>query len=116
MPLFHLRTNRDLSKEEADAFLEEASREVAGALGKSESYVMTSLESGIPMTFAGSPEPCAYVELKSLGLDREQTAPLSQRLCTLVEARLGIPSTRIYIEFAAPERAFWGWNGRTFQK
>ncbi len=115
MPLLQLRTNRSLSPQKAEKFLRQASQEVAQALGKSENYVMTTLESDTPMTFAGNSEPCAYLELKSLGLHADQTAPLSQRLCTLVQQELGIPSERIYIEFAAPERAFWGWNGKTFQ-
>ena len=66
MPLINLRTN--VSDVQApDALLKKLSDALASATGKPESYVMTLLESGVPMTFAGSEEPCAYVEIKSIG-------------------------------------------------
>ena len=68
------------------------------------------------MLFAGSSEPLAYLELKSLGLDPEQnqTGKLSESLCKLITKHLEIEANRIYIEFSAPERKMWGWDGRTF--
>ncbi len=39
---------------------------------------------------------------------------LSSALCSLVEARLGVPAARTYIEFAGAEGYIWGWNGSTF--
>ncbi len=114
MPMLLIRTNRDLTSDDRRDLLRSASALCAQALGKSEDYVMTTLECDRPMTFAGSDAPCAYLELKSLGLTAEQTPALSQTLCHFVEEKLGIPQERVYIEFSAPERPFWGWNGRTF--
>lgn len=34
--------------------------------------------------------------------------------CALIHHETGISSNRIYIEFSAPERHHWGWNGATF--
>ncbi|MFS8802740.1 phenylpyruvate tautomerase MIF-related protein, partial [Synechococcus sp. R60.2] len=31
-----------------------------------------------------------------------------------IEARLGIPKKRIYIEFSDAKGYLWGWNGTTF--
>jgi hypothetical protein len=75
---------------------------------------MVSIRSGLAMMFGGDDAPCAYLELKSLGLPEEQTATLSQALCELIGDKLQIPAERIFIEFSNPARHMWGWNGRTF--
>ena len=66
MPLINVRTNIS-DVPEAGALLKKLSSALAAATGKPEFYVMTLLDSGVPMTFAGSEEPCAYVEIKSIG-------------------------------------------------
>lgn len=66
------------------------------------------------MSFGADTAPCAYLELKSLGLPEARTAELSAALCTLVEAQLGVPKARVYIEFASPPRHMFGFDGRTF--
>jgi phenylpyruvate tautomerase len=114
MPYLKLQTNRPVSPEEQQALLPQLSRAAAEVLGKPESYVMIALESEKPMYFAGNDQPCAYVELKSLGLPEGKTAEFSAGLCSLIEETLGIGSQRIYIEFANPERHMWGWKGGTF--
>jgi phenylpyruvate tautomerase len=112
MPYLHVHTN--VAVADAGALIRELSSETAGALGKPESYVMVQCSGGQAMSFAGTDAPLAFVELKSLGLAGAQTAGLSERICTLLQARLGIEPSRIYIEFAAPERAMWGWDKGTF--
>ncbi len=114
MPLLTLRTNQRLDESATDAFLREASRSVAEGLDKPESYVMVSAEAGRPLLFAGSDDPAAFLQLKSLGLTEDRATELSGRLCELVTRHLGVAANRTYIEFAAPPRAFWGWNGGTF--
>jgi hypothetical protein len=66
------------------------------------------------MCFAGDTAPCAYLELKSLGLPEQRTAELSAALCGFVEEHLGVPKSRVYIEFASPPRHLFGFDGRTF--
>ncbi|WP_256377330.1 phenylpyruvate tautomerase MIF-related protein [Synechococcus sp. UW86] len=66
MPLINVRTSLQALKD-GSALLQELSSELANQTGKPEAYVMTLLETGVPMTFAGSHEPCAYVEVKSIG-------------------------------------------------
>ena len=114
MPYLLINTNRDLNKDTESALLGKCSRAVAEMLGKPERFVMTSIESGITMTLGGDAAPCAYVELKSLGLPEERSAEFSQSLCTLLGETLDIPAERIYIEFSSPARHLWGWNGATF--
>lgn len=114
MPYLLIRTNRSIAQDAIPPLMQTFSARVAEALGKSERYVMVSLECDAHLIFAGDPAPCAYLELKSIGLPQERTAELSAMLCTLTGEALAIPPERIYIEFADAQRAMWGWNGKTF--
>ena len=111
MPLINIRTN--ISEVQApDDLLKRLSAALAASTGKSESYVMTLLDSGVPMTFAGSEEPCAYVVIKSIGA--LTPSAMSDQFCELIKTSLGISKDRIYIEFDDVNASNWGWNGRTF--
>jgi phenylpyruvate tautomerase PptA (4-oxalocrotonate tautomerase family) len=112
MPVLSIQTNVEVANQEA--FLQAASALVADALSKPESYVMIHVSDKQNMSFAGTTQPLAYVELKSLGLTSGQTADLSKHICNFLHQELSIDSARIYIEFSAPERIMFGWNGGTF--
>ena len=94
MPLINIRTN--ISDVQApDAFLKRLSAALATSTGKSESYVMTLLDSGLPMTFAGSEEPCAYVEIKSIGA--LTPSAMTDQFCELIKMSLGISKDRFIL-------------------
>jgi len=112
MPYLQLRTN--IRIEDLDGFAQRLSRFAAEALGKNEAFVMVDIEDRRAMRFAGSDAPCAFLELRSLGLLEEAAAALSERFCGFLEKELGVPADRIYIAFASPPRSMWGWNRRTF--
>ena len=112
MPVLSIQTNAAIA--DKNAFLKTASSLVADALSKPESYVMIHVSDNQDMSFAGTTDPLAYVELKSLGLMEQQTRELSKKVCSLLNQQLGIDTSRIYIEFSAPERSMFGWNGGTF--
>ncbi len=114
MPFLKIQSNVNIDESRGKSLLAEASKQVAAGLGKPENYVMVALEAPRPMLFAGSDEPLAYLELKSIGLPESKTTELSAMLCGLIEEQLGIPASRTYIEFADAPRAMWGWNGGTF--
>lgn len=114
MPLLKIQTNQPVDEMEITGLMKKASTLVATELGKPESYVMIAFEPPQPMLFAGSDEPLAYLELKSIGLQEEQTKNLSVNLCQFVGDELKIPAERIYIEFSNAPRKMWGWNGGTF--
>ncbi len=114
MPYLKIKTNQPIDEIAVKHILEQASSRIADALSKPERYVMADLSINRHMIFSGTPAPCAYVELKSIGLAETQTRELSQTICTLIETELGIARDRIYIEFMAVPRKFWGWNGSTF--
>ena len=111
MPLINVRTNIS-AVQEAGALLNKLSSALAVATGKPASYVMTLLESGVSMTFAGNEEPCAYVDIKSIV---SLTPPaMTDQFCELIKVSLGIEKDRIYIAFDDVNASDWGWNGRTF--
>ena len=114
MPYLSIQTNQSLDESKTQQLVKKASHTVAEILGKPESYVMIAVQTDIPMSFAGSVDPAAYVQLKSLGLPETATADFSQAICSLLSAELNINADRIYIEFSGPERHMWGWNNKTF--
>jgi len=114
MPFLKIQTNQPLTEASAKSLAEKASGRVAELLGKPESYVMVTVETNAAMQFAGSDDPLAYLELKSIGLPKSITASASRVLCDLVAAETGVDAGRIYIEFSDAPRQMWGWNGATF--
>ncbi len=114
MPLLKIQTNIPLTGAQRQALLKPASETVASLLGKPERYIMIQVEAESAMLFAGSEEPSAYMELKSIGLPADKTEALSASLCEIISSKLEIPPARIYIEFADVERNMWGWNNTTF--
>jgi len=112
VPVLHIHTNINIDNQ--SDFLAQTSTAVAEALGKPESYVMVLFSEYKAMSFSGTQEPTAFVELKSLGLNDTQTKDLSKKLCLFLEKILKIDSSRIYIEFSAPEGPMFGWNKNTF--
>jgi len=112
MPYVRVATNNVIPDE--PAFLKRLSITVAEILGKSERYVMTELNSDAHMTFGGSNEACAYIELLSLGLNPEQHGRIANELTQFLNLELGIPPDRIYAKFESPPRDHFAWNGKTF--
>ena len=114
MPYLKIQTNQSVNSNNEQALLQQASALVATELGKPESYVMVNIESSQPMLFAGTNEPTAYMELKSINLAESKTKDLSAALCHLLNTKINIPTERIYIEFTNIPRSMWGWDKSTF--
>ena len=114
MPYLSIQTNKILSASEINEFLSRASKMVSEILQKPESYVMIALPEKTAMLFAGSSEPCAFLQLKSLDFPEQRSAEISNSLCCLVADCIGIDSARIYLECSSPVRHLWGWDKKTF--
>ncbi|MFA8449848.1 MAG: phenylpyruvate tautomerase MIF-related protein [Bacteroidales bacterium] len=112
MPYLKIQTN--IKSKDKEKLMEKASARIAKILNKEQSYVMIHFEESSDMFFAQSPEPCLYLELKSLSLDETKTEEYSKSLCSFFSDELNISPNRIYIEFAHGERHMWGWNKKTF--
>ena len=118
MPYMKIQTNISISDSGelpgTDVLLTRMSQFLSGKLQKPERYVMVACEEGVPLVFAGSPEPAMFIELKSIGLLESATEQLSADICAFVEREFGIERERVYIEFSSASRTMWGWNGTTF--
>ena len=114
MPYLKIQTNLPLSEKAERNVLKDASALVARELGKPEEFVMIALQPDTPMMFAGTDDPVAFLELKSIGLPAGKTKRLSQTLCDLINEHLGIRPERVYVKFSDVRHGMWGWKGDTF--
>ena len=92
MPYLKLNTNIAINNEQAPQLLTQLSQLVASETGKPENYVMVELAEKKPMLFAGTADPLAFLECKSIGLSGRQTKSLASSLSRLLENQLSIPS------------------------
>jgi len=114
MPYLKIQSNISADSAKKQSVLAKASATIAEQLGKPERYMMTAMDTDCAMTLGGSDQPLAFVELKGLDLSESRTGELSGTICQLLQAELGIPQDRVYINFSDIPRAMWGWNGGTF--
>jgi phenylpyruvate tautomerase PptA (4-oxalocrotonate tautomerase family) len=116
MPLINLYSSAPPPAADAvRQLLSNLSSLLAREIGKPESYVMTNLVPRTDMTFAGTFEPACYAEIKSIGKFKpDQTERISSMVCELLTKSLGVPRSRIYIEFSDVAGYLWGFDGKTF--
>ena len=111
MPYLNIVTNHVIGDEAA--LLKAASKTVAQASGKPESYVMVTVAPKTAMSFGGSTEPTAFLDYRSLGLPSDRKA-FSDALCSMIENQIGVNGSRVYISMTDAERQNWGWDHSTF--
>ncbi|QWF70856.1 tautomerase family protein [Methylomonas paludis] len=114
MPFLNVNTNIKISAAEKPQLLKEVSTLIAQHTGKPESYVMVHLHDEQTMLFAGSQDPLAYLECKSIGLSKNQVQALTKTLSHYLSTSLKLNPARIYIEFSNAPAELWAWNGATF--
>lgn len=113
MPLLRIQTNAPVLDEVRDRLLVGASQWIVRELNKPIEYVQVTFET-MPMMFAGSGQPSAFLELRALGFPHERSRELSSSLTTLVSSAIAVPASRVFINFVDVPRHLWGWNGSTF--
>ncbi len=114
MPLLKIQVNTTISGEQAEALLSQGTALVVNEMNKPREYVQVVLEPDTAIAFAGTREPSAFVELRSLGLPEDLAKLLSEKICALLESELAIPPARVFINFFDFPRPLWGWDGKTF--
>jgi len=112
MPYLNIQTNVSLPPEKESALLAAASSAISSGLGKPEAYVMVSVNPH-RVRFAGSEEPAAFLELKSIGLPAKLTA-VAASLTKLVSEHLAVPAGRVFIVFGNIPPTHWAHQGDTF--
>jgi len=114
MPYVEINTNVITSIEKKTQISQQLSCLTAGSLKKSEQYVMVCFKPVEVLLFGGNNQPAALLIVKSLGLDKSQINQLSDELSHIINKLLNVNKDRIYINFEAPPRTHWAYNGKTF--
>jgi phenylpyruvate tautomerase len=114
MPLLKLETTVAIDKAKQKTLLAALSGIVAETIGKPEKYVMVTVNPAA-ILMSGKGGDAAFVEVRSIGgLGGNVNRQLSQKICRLLNRSLGVPSERIYLNFADVEAGNWGWDEKTF--
>ena len=112
MPFIQINTSSKSVVENEYLLQKDISKLVADLTGKPENYVMTLIKLDNRMTFAGSDEPCCFMQVKSIG--SLNPSSMSRSLCDLIASKTNIEMNRVYIEFIDVKSSNWGFNGSTF--
>tara|TARA_Y100001933_G_scaffold250538_1_gene286925 strand:- start:297 stop:632 length:336 start_codon:yes stop_codon:yes gene_type:complete len=110
VPLLNILTNKKIKNEQK--FLANSSNFISSQLKKPENFCMIKFTHSLSMYFAGSCEPCIFIEIKSIGA--LYPLKLSKPICEFFSNELEIPTERIYIFFQDVEPCNWAWNNKTF--
>lgn len=111
MPYIDVKTNQTIKNNtELKAALGEA---ITAIPGKSEAWLMVSVEGNRDMWFKGSDSPLAMFEVSIFG-SAESSAyeELTKRLCAISEKHLGVPANRTYVKYTPTN--LWGYNNFNF--
>ena len=113
MPYLAITTNVPLAAECESALAAVVSKILAAELKKPQSRVMVSVQPARVLRFAGSEEPAAFLDLKSIGLPND-LGDVSLALTKTVECHIGIPANRVFIAFADISPSRWAHEGDTY--
>ena len=93
MPCIQIKTNVEVSQEAAQAVKSALGQSIAHLPGKSEPWLMITLEDNCRMWFRGEDtKPLAMVEVKVLGdsVDKAGSQAMTQEICALFQKELGV--------------------------
>ncbi|MFH1811055.1 MAG: phenylpyruvate tautomerase MIF-related protein [Pseudomonadota bacterium] len=114
MPMLKVHTSATIDEATTTTLLTELSRIVAQTIGKPETYVMTIVDQA-PMCMAGEVGPAAFGDLRSIGgLTPAVNRSLSEQISELLHARLGLATSRVFLNFTEVDGSSWGHDGGTF--
>ncbi len=110
MPLLNISTNKEIKNKQL--LLSKSSEFISSVLNKPENFVMVKISDSLQMLFAGTNEPCCFIEIKSIG--SIESSKMSKPICEFFSNELEISIKRIYIFFQNVDSSMWAWNSRTF--
>jgi phenylpyruvate tautomerase PptA (4-oxalocrotonate tautomerase family) len=116
MPYLKIQTNLELSKDQKNEILKDATSFLSKELGKPERFIMVQMQNSESMIFAGSFEPLAYLELRSIRLPENRTKTLSKSLVSFLRSKLNVDGNRVFINFVNVDSHMWGFDSDTFSK
>ena len=113
MPYISLKTNTAIPEQTGKNLEKRLGQAISLIPGKSEKWLMLSLEGSVCMAFAGREDPCCMVQVDTYGKveDRDASA-LTSSICTMVQEELHVGPDRTYVAYRSTGQ--WGWNGENF--
>ena len=115
MPLIKLQIATEVPEDKKTEIMTAASRIVADATGKPETYVMAMVEDDAIASLGGNVCPAAFADVRGIGgLDGGTNAAISKGICGLLQEKLGIEPDKVYLVFTDVAASNWGCNGSTF--
>lgn len=114
MPYLSIETNKKLEDDKKYKILHEGTDLVSSILNKPKKWVMISIKDNISMYYNNIDEDTAFIELKSINLEKEKCKIYLEKLSNFIENNLNINSERIYIHFCDLNPKMFGWNKKLF--
>ncbi len=113
MPYIDSRITVAMTPEKKEEIKTELGR-LIGTLNKSETYLMVGIEDSCDLWLGGKKlEKGAYVAVSLYGnAPKESYDRLTGLICGLLEEKLGIPGSAVYVTYHPVSD--WGWNGSNF--
>ena len=114
MPCIQVKTNAAINEQQEKAVKTRLGEAISLIPGKSEQWLMITLEPECTVYFRGDKEePAAFVQVGIYGkASAKAYDDLTGAVTGILQEELCIPPDRIYIQYA--ETPYWGYNGRNF--
>ncbi|MBR3768102.1 MAG: hypothetical protein IKL10_07690 [Clostridia bacterium] len=114
MPYINVKLTKKLTNTEENEIKCELGKAISLFPGKSESWLMCSIEGENKIWFKGdNSEESAFVEVKLFGaVDKNSADSFTAHLCQYFHESFAIDPARIYIRYQGGTD--WGWNGSNF--
>jgi phenylpyruvate tautomerase PptA (4-oxalocrotonate tautomerase family) len=114
MPYISAKTNIEITKEKEVSIKEKLGKAISSIPGKSEQWLMVSLEDKCSLYFKGKTDSAvAFVEVKLFGsASTDAYQKLTAQITKILGDELGITAGQIYVTYQEIEH--WGWNGSMF--
>ncbi len=114
MPYIGMKTNLKLDDTKCKALKSAFGSAIELIPGKSEQWLMVSIEDEIPLWFRGDADrKLACLEVSLFGkASTDACERLTSALCALMEKELGISGDGVYVIYKEADK--WGWNGTNF--
>ncbi|MCX6985734.1 MAG: phenylpyruvate tautomerase MIF-related protein [Lentisphaerae bacterium] len=115
MPLIKMQTSVKCPDEQKKSLVLELSKICSHCTKKPESYVQAIIEDDAVISFGGKIANSAFIEVKGIGgLTSAVNKELSAAISKLLEVKLKISPSEVYINFTEVSACNWGCNGSTF--
>ena len=114
MPFVDVKLTKKITDEEKIAVKAALGKMIEIFPGKSENWLMCSIDSGKSIWFRGdASEDSAFIEVKLFGSVNSDCADrFTSAVCEFLESSFGIDPSRVYVRYEGGTD--WGWNGSNF--